>query len=202
MADIEALWIAIRSEWEENLEQLGVNLPSGSQLNALMCLYDFYPDAASQAEMVGWFQVHGLEEYHRQARHLAADGWDIRSGNTRFSRGVYDSELRHDELRLNTLTSPNPVWLSSLQNARVMNLSELDWQDILDLFIERGCAVCGRLGVHYDKGHLDSSKPYEVGNIVPMCVDCNNWGAAKGLDFQLDERTLIARPVSDTYRAA
>ena len=75
---------------------------------------------------------------------------------------------------------------------RVNNLSESNWKNILEKFKERGCAVCGRIMRHYDKGHLLKSKPYNNDNIVPMCVECNNWGQ----EFEFKEyRGLVFRPI-------
>ena len=70
-----------------------------------------------------------------------------------------------------------------------------DWGSILDVFAERGCAVCGRQFPSYDKGHLDPLDSYNPKNVVPMCSECNNWGGVREVTFKLYKRTLIARPV-------
>ena len=49
----------------------------------------------------------------------------------------------------------------------------------------------GRKMGHYDKGHLSQKKSEEKGNIVPMCVECNNWA----LEVEFKMYGLIARPI-------
>ena len=52
----------------------------------------------SQDEITQWF-IKNLN-YDKQARHIASDGWDIRSGNKRFSQGIIDPNLNYNELIL------------------------------------------------------------------------------------------------------
>lgn len=70
----------------------------------------------------------------------------------------------------------------------------MSWENKLEAFRERGCAVCGEQFPHYDKGHLNSKLAGTNENIVPMCVSCNNWAGARDLDFKMVDGTLIARP--------
>ncbi len=178
--------------WEKNLKNFGVKAPSGSKLYALACLYSNFKKPMSQNQITDWFIKHELS-YNKQARHIASDGWDIRSGNKRFSQGLIDKRLKHNELILFSVENPNPIWdKNSLK--RINNLSLNEWNEILDLFKDRGCAVCGGKYSLYDKGHLNRSKSYSAGNIVPMCSSCNNWGQAKDFDFELT-KNLIARPI-------
>ena len=182
----------LKSDWNENLKHYDVEFPSGLQLIALLCLYEKLGEKLSQKEITDWFTSYG-HSYNQQARHLAGKGWDLSSGNTRFTQGKINYSLKRDELMLNTVNSPNPLWnKDSLK--RINNLGLTDWDDILEEFKDRGCAVCGRKFEQYDKGHLNRSLSYEKGNIVPMCTDCNNWGQAKDLDFTLNAK-LIARPI-------
>ena len=66
---------------------------------------------------------------------------------------------------------------------------------------DRGCAVCGRHFPHYDKGHLNPELPMTLDNIVPMCVDCNNWAGVSNVHSMLDERTLIGLRNSGRLRS-
>jgi hypothetical protein len=177
--------------WSDGLKSLGVKLPTGKNFNKLLCLFDHYPYKVSQEEISDWHRRHRLPEYDLQARHLADMGWDVRSGNTRFTRGVIDPDLSFNELRLANLKTPNPIWIKD-DVKRINNLAKDDWNQILELFRDRGCAVCGRHFKHYDKGHLLKSKSYEKGNIVPMCSECNNWGLE--VEFKMS-RGLVARPI-------
>lgn len=194
MENLESLKKKVIYNWKTKLKSFGVKRPTGSKLDALACLYSKYKRPMSQDEITDWFSKNNLS-YNKQARHIASDGWDIRSGNKRYSQGIIDENLKSNELMLYSISEPNPSWnKNSLK--RVNNLSPKDWDEILREFenMDRGCAVCGRKKMMYDKGHLDRNKPYEKGNIVPMCSDCNNWGQAKNLDFKLT-KDLIARPI-------
>jgi len=186
------LEVELKKHWEKNLKKSGVIYPSNKKLVQLICLYDFFGKPVSQTKMTDWHIENNLGDYNKQARHIAEMGWDIRSGNSRFTRGVQDKSLKRDELLLFSITKPNPVWDRN-NRKRINNLGNNDWKKILDIFSDRGCAVCGIKMKSYDKGHLDRSKPYEKGNIVPMCVDCNNWGQAKNVDFELTSKN-VARP--------
>ena len=178
--------------WNKNLKKFGVKAPSGSKLIALVCLFSNYKKSMSQNHITDWFANYGLR-YNKQARHIASDGWDIRSGNKRFSQGIIDNNLNYNELKLFSIEKPNPIWNNDSLK-RINNLSSCDWNEILVIFKDRGCSVCGCKRTLYDKGHLNRSKSYNKGNIVPMCSSCNNWGQAKDLDFELT-KNLIARPI-------
>ncbi|MDG1847326.1 MAG: hypothetical protein P8J35_01680 [Candidatus Marinimicrobia bacterium] len=182
----------LKRHWEKNLKTYGVIYPTEKKLYQLLCLFESLSKPVSQEKITNWHIKYGLGDYNKQARHIADLGWDIRSGNSRFSRGVQDTSLKRDELLLFSYKTPNPIWDRNNQ-LRINNLGEDEWEEILSIFSERGCAVCGEKMSSYDKGHLDRTKSYERGNIVPMCVDCNNWGAAKNVDFKLTNKN-VARP--------
>lgn len=181
----------LKGHWGNHLKEIGVIFPTGSHLNALLCLYYHMPGPVSQQEMINWHNEMGLPEYGRQARHLTDLGWDIRSGNNRFTRGIFDKNLKRDQLRLHSFEAPNPKW-ASFAERRSGTVSVDEWNIILERFKDRGCAVCGEIMEHYDKGHLSRDKGYTVDNIVPMCSECNNWG--QEMDFKLHRR-LVARPL-------
>ena len=193
MVKILKWWEAkVESEWKEHLESKGVKLPTGYNFSKLACLRAHIGKAISHDEIAQWLNNEGVP-YDRQARHLTDLGWDVRSGNSRFTRGVYDDSLERNQLKLHTISEPNPVW--SVNNQKRINfLGAKDWNEILETFKDRGCSVCGTIKDSYDKGHLNREKPYEIGNIVPMCSNCNNWGQAKNVDFELDN-FLVARPL-------
>ena len=190
MDHLETLISGLQTAWEENLRAKGVEFPTGSKLIELACLYDHMPSAISQDGMEKW-HLKFNKEYKRQARHLADLGWYIKSGHKRFTRGVYEASFAWTEMSLHSIHEPNPVW-SRHDLKRVNNLSHAEWEDILAKFKDRGCAVCGRQMIHYDKGHLLKFRPYDKNNIVPMCVECNNWG--QKLEFR-EYRDLVFRPI-------
>ncbi len=184
-------------KWENSLEDIGVLWPSGEARRlGLLALFANFKNPMTQDEIAAWIEKQG-GRYDRQARHLAADGWYIVSGNRRSTRMQYSPNLKRDQLMLVSVEEANPVWLNELQNSRNWEMSEDEWEKKLQVFEEagRGCAVCGRHFEFYDKGHLDIEKPYTIDNIVPMCVECNNWAQARKLSFQFDRKTLVARPI-------
>ncbi len=187
---LKDLEIKIRTKWHSNLRNEGVDFPSGKKLIELICLYAKMPKPMTQDEIERWHSENNFE-YKRQARHLADLGWYIKSGNKRFTRGIYEKKFRNNQMSLHSIEEPNPVWTKN-SIKRENNLTNEDWQKILEKFKERGCAVCGRKMNHYDKGHLLKSKSYEIGNIVPMCVDCNNWG--QEIEFK-EYKGLVFRPI-------
>ena len=191
----EELFQEIEKKWSENLEPYGVKLPtSRSKVNrmALIALYYNLGKPMYQDDLALWFKKFGLN-YKFQARSLAQDGWFMETGD---SRGFYirpNDDLAREQIMLVSIDEPNPRWLGR-EAARTGDMSKLTWEEKLLLFKERGCAVCGAKAGHYDKGHLESSKPSDDENIVPMCVPCNNWAGRYMLDFKMIEGTLIARP--------
>lgn len=187
---LEQTIVKLKKDWEKYLKRDGVKFPSGKTLNKLVCLYLHMPNPMTLDQMFEWHQKNGLPTFDRQPRHLADQGWYIKSGNKRFTRSKYESEFKSNQNSLHTIKKPNPLW-SKDDKKRIKNLSNLEWLEILKLFKKRGCAVCGRKMKHYDKGHLLKSKSEEKGNIVPMCSECNNWG----LDVEFKMYGLIARPI-------
>jgi len=192
---IERMTKELERYWSVNLEKHGVHFPTGdAKLLPLLALYDSIGLPLTQKEISEWVAEHE-GAYNKQARHLAGvDGWYLVSGNKRSTLMENDSKLARNQLKLESVIDPNPIWLKQHKLTRIYELSLGDWEDILQAFSDRGCAVCGRNFPHYDKGHLNPSLPMALNNIVPMCVECNNWAGATNIHFELDTRSLIARP--------
>lgn len=184
--------------WKENLQEHGVNFPNGEgKLLPLLAMYESIGLPLTQDEISDWVSKHG-GSYNKQARHLAGvDGWYLVSGNKRSTLMENDREMTRDQLKLQSVYSPNPIWLRHHKLTRIYEMSTGDWEDILIAFSERGCAVCGRHFSHYDKGHLNPERSMTIDNIVPMCVECNNYAGARNIHFELDKRTLVARMSSN-----
>lgn len=191
-AELSKLGMDLHKEWEANLKAKGVKWPGTSQISVLLCLYEADSKPRSQSDIESWFRKHSLGQYNRQIRHVSASGWLIMTGNSRGTRMPIDPNLKSDQIRLASTVEANPLHAPG----RAISISSSSWNDILKLFEEngRGCAVCGNHRASYDKGHLDPTKEGDAGNLVPMCPDCNNWGAARDMAFELDPRNLIARP--------
>ncbi len=186
----------LKKDWEKYLKKLEVKFPKdGQRLYGILCLYENLGKPLSQDEMIAWFQKRKLPEYDRQIRHIADDGWYIIGGNTRATRYKVSSDLSHDQICLKTIKEPNPIWSAgSLKRKNFLKAD--DWESILEIFKDRGCAVCGLHFDNYDKGHLLNGvlDSYNINNIVPMCSSCNNWGQMYNLEFKVD-KDLRARPI-------
>ena len=179
-------------DFDKNLKSKGVIYPSGLRLYGLLCLFYNLNKPVTQNELAEWYEEFN-KNYDRQLRHIANDGWYVVTGNTRSTNMEIDNELNRDQLKLVSTKIPNPIWSSNNQK-RENFLNSKDWNEIINTFKDRGCAVCGRKNINYDKGHLLLDKAYQVGNIVPMCTPCNNWGQMYNLEFKLDD-FLVARPI-------
>lgn len=178
---IDALEDELFSNWQNFLEPKGVSWPLGEARRlGLLALYSNINKPMSQDDIAGWVQKNG-GRYDRQARHLAADGWYIVSGNTRSTRMEISKKMSRDQLMLVSFEIPNPIFIEQLTNSRKWDMTGEDWAKKLKVFSDakRGCAICGRHFEHYDKGHLDIKKSYSDENIVPNCVECNNWAQAR-----------------------
>lgn len=149
----------------------------------------------SQDEIAHWMLENGLGKYNLQLRHIAAKGWYIATGNRRATRLPCEKTMSKDHLRLVSVTEPNPVW-----NHAPIVLSEHEWEELLVKFKDRGCAACGLKFDHYDRGHLDPTKPGDKGNIVPLCVSCNN--EYQHWPMKFDPKNLVAKVILPKIHAA
>tara|TARA_B110001452_G_scaffold186335_1_gene156798 strand:- start:203 stop:1228 length:1026 start_codon:yes stop_codon:yes gene_type:complete len=197
---IQRLQNELEIHWKQNLKSHGVTFPSGDgKLLPLLGLYESIGLPLTQSELTNWVELHG-GSYNKQARHLAGvDGWYLISGNKRSTLMENQVGMKRDQLMLQSILKPNPIWVKQHQLTRIYELSLGEWDHLLDAFTERGCAVCGRHFDHYDKGHLDPSLSAALDNIVPMCTECNNWAGASNIHFELDKRSLIARPSRNSH---
>ena len=160
------------------------------QYPGLWLLHQNMNQPVSQQQLCDFYQKLSLN-YKMQLRHVGDKGWYIASGFQRATRFPVDKTIRYDELKLVTDVAPNPIWLQSQRLKRLGRTGAADWNEVLLRYSSHGCAVCGRKFKHYDKGHLNPSKPATIDNIVPMCVECNNWAGAHNVAFELDG--LVAR---------
>jgi hypothetical protein len=111
-SDLHDLYRSLLRNWSAHLEVHGLKLPTGrGKLLCLLCLYANIGRPVSQTEMIDWIAKKG-GHYNRQARHLGgADGWNISTGNSRATLLPFDKNLKRNELILNSVQEPNPIWL-------------------------------------------------------------------------------------------
>lgn len=161
--------------YENNLKNLGVESVKGTVFEpGLVFLFKIFPNAANQDEITSWYKNNTDIDYNKQLRHTAGKGWFLISGNPRYTIGVCDKSMKTDQLRLGSLTEVNPK-KEEHELKRGGILSAESWEEILEIFKDRGCALCGRRFENYDKGHLDPRLGYSKENIVPLCPECNNY---------------------------
>ena len=145
MTQLDPLRQKLKSLWTTHLKSHGVVYPTGkSRELALLCLFDHYKKPINQDQISDWFRAHSDSiRYDRQARHLAADGWYLISGNNRSTRMESSDELNRDQLMLLDIEQPNPIWLKYRKNARLMKLSHRSWTDMLQAYKARDALFVG-----------------------------------------------------------
>ncbi len=178
--------------FEKWLKPYGVDWPNPGHELGLVLLYQNLGHPVSQKDLIAFYRNYG-QDYNRQLRHIAASGWHVASGNVRSTRMHHDPSMANDELKLVSVTSPGPIWLGDKRLTREGRAGATCWDDMLRLYASHGCAVCGQKAAHYDRGHLDPNKPADLSNIVPMCVECNNYAQSRDIHYEL--HGLVARPV-------
>lgn len=187
----------LRADWETHLKKFDVKWILPSQEVPMVLLYANLGRPVSQQQIVDFCKSRDFN-YKNQLRHVADRGWSLGSGSARYARGLHLPYVRRDCYVLLSSKDPNQIWLTKKNRSRFNRdgyLSVKNWDEMLALFEDRGCAVCGRKMRHYDKGHLDPNLAYSIHNIVPMCVECNNHAGAHGVMFELSD-DLVARAVA------
>jgi len=187
--EIKNLYEQIEKMWESNLKKFGVILPrlkNGSKFtkDALVLVYLFSKlnEVVTKRELTSFIQKYYPETNDvQQARHLAAQkGWFILSG-TRNDIEARNRNLSSGDYLLITLDKHYPNF-THLRRTYSME-GETAWEELKKAYNFR-CATCGskegEKNIHYpgsitrlQKGHMDPSKPLEMGNIIPQCEKCN-----------------------------
>lgn len=96
---------------------------------------------------------------------------------------------------LASLTIPNPKFVESVRLKRQGRVGARDWKELCS-FYDGKCAHCGEQSKNLDKGHMDPEKGFELSNLIPLCVRCNNWA---GDDVQFDETGRIVAILSERF---
>lgn len=208
--NLQESYHSLYEHWRIDLSSHGIEFPEGEgKLMALLCLYSHLGEPISQPDMIDWIDRNG-GTYNRQARHLGgADGWYIVTGNSRATLIPIDENLERNELMLVSITEANPIWLEAkekkkrleemvaLEENEYNRLNHGEWRTILYKFSKRGCAICGRHFLNFEKGRLNPEHPATIDNVIPMCSACKAWSLETKFCFSLETQTLIARPSRD-----
>lgn len=180
-AEISKLWLDIMDHHREYLAQYNITLPKkdSNKMYWLVYLYKFQGKAVSKDVITAFVQEHKPNASgDQQVRHLSAqNGYYVLGKN-----GKYKGEkMPLGYYMLVDLTKPDPNWKDN-EEKRSITLSTNDF-DLLKKNFNFCCATCGgrentthpRTGkrITLQKGHMDPSKPLELGNIIPQCEYCN-----------------------------
>jgi len=186
--EIEQTYKMIQSFHKRYLEHLGISLPrlKNSKNNyikdslVLVFLAHNYPN---NKEVTKESLTTFIKKFYpdtndvQQARHLSRQkGWYIVSGR----RGdISEATICPSCYKLISLEKPYPNY----NTHRLNNLSSDDWNGLKKLYNYR-CASCGSVEgqpnfinksatTQLQKGHMNPTKPLEIGNIIPQCQECN-----------------------------
>ena len=116
----------------------------------------------------------------QQVRHLGGDGWNILNTNEKIP-GSNQKVPQGYHLLLNT-DQPKASFLDS-ELKRVGRVGARNWEQLKSSYGRR-CATCGSpegktnfldasKKTELQMGHMDPSKPQELGNLIPQCQVCN-----------------------------
>lgn len=169
----------IRVEWEKHLERWNVIWPTSRVKLAQLVGLSFYVGEPVDKDSLGHFVNRTVGgSLDTQARHLRGDGWYLVGGG----RGTSDTNFLNGErmprsaYALASLTIPNPKFIESDRLKRQGRVGARDWNELC-AFYDHKCAHCGTATKSADKGHMDPEKGFEISNLIPLCVECNNWAA-------------------------
>ena len=88
-----------------------------------------------------WLVDHDFD-CNSQARHVADLGWNVASGNPRFTRGVRVDELQRDEYLLLSVSEPNPKWIENKINGRkpldLKHVNMVIYDEADEIFMQEG----------------------------------------------------------------
>lgn len=200
-SDIVKQYDVICKYHKKYLEQYGVKLSKlkcrglyTKESLVLVYLSLNYPDCkeVSKNELTEFIRVYYPDISDvQQARHLNTQkGWWIISGTRNDS--VNSKKISNGNYLLFSLEKPSPIFNSE---RRKTSLSVKSWEELKESFNYR-CATCGSkegeesfrwIGTitKLQKGHMDPSKPLELGNIIPQCTECNTSNKNKWIyDFK------------------
>ncbi len=96
---------------------------------------------------------------------------------------------------MQSISPPHPIFARSDRLKREGRAGVRDWKDLCELYSYK-CAHCGKETRNPDKGHMNPDKPQEIGNLIPLCINCNNWASN---DIIFDENGRVKTVLSKRF---
>jgi hypothetical protein len=190
----------LHEAWRRSLEGQGVAWPEKAPVKRaqLVGLSFFVGEAVSKDSLGRFVQEIAGGALDTQVRHLRASGWNVIGGG----RG----EAHHNHLpngermprnayALASVTTPATRFVQSLRLKRQGRVGVRDWDDLCRLYDGR-CAHCGVSVRKPDKGHMDPERGQDISNLIPLCVECNNWAQD---DVMFDEEGRVKAVLSERF---
>ncbi len=195
---VQEKWL--HGQWQNALEGQGVTWPAGAAVKRaqLVGLSFFVGEPVSKDSLGRFVQDIAGGALDTQVRHLRAQGWNVIGGG----RG----EAQHNHLPngqrmprgaycLASVTTPATRFVQSLRLKRQGRAGVRDWEELCRLYDNR-CAHCGTSVRRPDKGHMDPDKGQDISNLIPLCVECNNWAQD---DVMFDEHGRVKAVLSERF---
>lgn len=188
--DYDAKEHELQSIWKSSLAGQGVKWPTSKVQRAqLVGLFNFVGQPVNKDSLGRFVNLIAGGALDTQARHLRPLGWYVIGSG----RGNPEENLMPDGKRipkgtysLLSVVSASPEFLRSDRLKRLGRAGVRDWADLCQLYKYK-CAHCGAECRSPDRGHMDPSRPATIDNLIPLCVDCNNW-ASDDVVFSQDGR--------------
>lgn len=181
--EIENRYSQLEEEYQTNLAQYGVKMPSRDGMQALWLIFlRKNKGILVHKDTISSFvaSVNPNAGKDQQVRHLAADGWYIL--NTGDKLPDEDEIVPQGYHVLITTESPKPTFLyKSLK--RVGRIGAKNFGQLKAVYGFR-CASCGSIEgkpnllepnkrTQLQQGHMNPSKPLTLDNSIPQCQVCN-----------------------------
>lgn len=189
----------VEVEWSKHLVRWNVAWPTSPVKQAQIVGLSFFLGEPVDKDSLGQFvraTVGGSLD--TQARHLRGDGWYVVGGGRgpSYTNTLLNGQrMPRSAYALASLTIPNPKFVESDRLKRSGRIAARDWNELC-AFYDYRCAHCGETTRSPDKGHMNPDKGMELGNLIPLCVRCNNWA---GDDVCFDESGRISAILSERF---
>jgi hypothetical protein len=170
----------LNERWREGLGDQGVRWPTSRVQRAqLVGLYAHFAQPVDKDSLGHFVNAVAGGALDTQARHLRPLGWYVVGsgrGTAEERRLPNGQPMPRGTYALVSLVAPSPEFLRSDRLKRTGRAGAQDWADLCQIYRGR-CAHCGKESRNPDRGHMDPTKPANLQNLLPLCVECNNWAS-------------------------